>query len=109
MSDEIALADIIRMLRDDILRLYEERKESGLPPLWKISDCEIELNIVSRESKNVDGKATAAIFATSASKSYSSEQVQKIKLKLTPIIHAGESNEAGEVLDVPSFLRRQEN
>jgi len=45
-----------------------------------------------------------AIFATSASGNYTHEQIHKIKLKLTPILSDGE---AGEVYDIPTFLRKQ--
>lgn len=104
MEGEMPLAEIMRMLRGAILELHKERKETNQTPLWKISDCEIELNIVSRETKQIDGKVSVAIFATSGSGNYTHEQIHKIRLKLTPILSDGE---AGKGIDIPTFLRRQ--
>lgn len=104
MDDELTIADIVRTLRTSILDLHKERQESGQMPLWRISDCEIELHVVARESRNIDGKIAAAIFATSAGKVYSSEQVHKIKLRLTPLLAPAPSEE--DSIDVPAFLRR---
>ena len=60
MDDELTIADIVRTLRASILDLHRERQESGQAPLWRISDCEIELNVVARESRNIDGKISTA-------------------------------------------------
>ena len=108
MDDELTIADIVRTLRTSILDLHRERQQSGQTPLWKISDCEIELNVIARQAKNVDGKIAAAIFATSAGRAYAAEQVHKIKLRLTPFPPVDASAEQ-ESIDTPAFLRKPMN
>ena len=103
MEGEMPLADIIRMLREELLELYRERKETNQAPLWRIADCEIELNIVSRETKQIDGKVSVAVFATSGSGNYTHEQIHKIRLKLTPVLADGNSHDR---YDIPTFLRK---
>lgn len=107
MSSELLLSDLVRLLSESLLDLQRERKATGAAPLWKITDCEIELNVVTREARNIDGKISAAIFATSATSAYASEQVHKVKLRLAPLIPSTGEESDEDTLDVPVFLRRQ--
>ena len=113
MSEEIPIAEIVRELHDEILDLQKEKQEGRRTALWRISDCEIEINVVTKRTVQADGKVSVALFATSGNGSYSKEQVHKVKLKLEPITKSSfQSKETSdeydeELLDIPAFLRRQ--
>ena len=106
MDTELLLADLVRKLRGEIASLHRESQQTENQLLWKLTDCEIEVNFVAREARNIDGKMSAAIFATSATRAYSSEQVHKIKLKMTPVLK-GRALPDDETIQEHVLLSRQ--
>jgi hypothetical protein len=88
MADKtLPLGDVIEDLRDAIDEAIQ-RQGTGEAMLFKLEAVELEFQVVAKREGGANGKIKFSIFGNGAeagaSGKLSSEQTQKVKLKLTP-------------------------
>jgi hypothetical protein len=97
---KIGLAELLRALRIEIDRSKYLMVEQGVTPMLELKDAEVEVQfVVEREAKGGIG-AELGLFAVEAGGKYHSENLQKLKLKLSPI--ADPSGSRGSIAGSPT-------
>ena len=85
MSDEnkIELAKMLGRLREDLLKVQEQGKNSSLK--FRIDEIELDLQVATTESAGAGGGVQFWVYKADAKVNVSEVLTQKLKLKLKPV------------------------
>ena len=84
-APDLNLANVIARFRDELDAAATAAAENSREPLFRISNVELEVNVILRESATATGGLKLEAVTAEQSEQYGSERVQKIKLQLEPL------------------------
>lgn len=111
-EDSLFVRELIRRVHQELLESREERRQSGMPPIFEVERMEIEVNFVAIDSKEARGGLDFKVItiggaSVGGGKRYESQEVHKITLSLVALPYEVESRfrdlEAGS-----RFMPREE-
>jgi hypothetical protein len=83
-ENKIGLAELLHALRMEIERSRKLLVDSGVAPLLKLKDAEVEVQFVVEKEVKAGIGVEIGLFAVDAGGKYHSENLQKLKVTLTP-------------------------
>ena len=83
-TKEMKLSDLIDILKMDLFE-YNDTKEPGLPPLFRVKDATVEAQVVARTGMEAEGKISLYITQIGAKGIESSDSIFKLALTLEPL------------------------
>lgn len=87
---QLQIKDVIRKVQEELMESQRERENQGIPPLFEVDALEIELHFTIQQQTGVNAGFSLAVVDLDAEHTYSSEQVQKITLRLKKVPAPGE-------------------
>lgn len=111
-APDLDLATLIAAIRTDLERAEAARRQASVPPLFRMSEMELELNFVVTRTTTGKGGIDFKVLSLGGEREVAREQVQKISLKFAVDPEAlkagvlgsrfsGEGKAAKEATDVP--------
>ena len=81
------LQQLISDLRHQLLEAEKVRRSSGEAALFTIGKCDIEVNVVVKNSDTIKGGFSYEVITAERASEYGTEQIQKITLHLDAVEH----------------------
>ena len=80
-----SLQQLIGDLRRQLLEAENARRSSGESALFKVGKCDVEVNVVVKNSDTTKGSFSYEVITAERANEYSVEQIQKITLHLDAV------------------------
>ena len=88
----IEMASLLMQVRDQLIVLEKASQTRRLDPLFKLTGLEMELKFVAKRMGSTSGSVKLEVIEAGSERSYSQEQIQRIKLNwdtMPPVDHKG--------------------
>lgn len=82
LKDGLGITELIEGVKSELIRSDENRRSSGLPPLFEVKSFDLELNFLVKSSRKGLAGINYELVAVSGETEVSSERVQKILLHM---------------------------
>lgn len=101
----LGVKELIEKVRGELIELDRKRIEANEAHLFELKDFELEVNFVVKESNTQKGAFDFKVVTVGGEAGFSSEQTQKIVLRMTAIkemeLQAEPTNEGGKISETP--------